>query len=187
MLPCMALSNHPTTAPGTGCPAASSARAVNLSLPPTGTSPPLGWTSTLAIGDCGAVVLVGCWSATNDSNAGSNMGRPPSDGAKGKTEVTGAVERTEECVIRLVVSRKCQHTEIRTKAQSQLTGYRGVNTFARGSSIRGTVTGCLRFREDQTSRGFLFEPVPRRGGLGRSSPGPVPHCAEVLTVWQRVR
>jgi len=74
----------------------------------------------------------------------------------------------------LVVSRKCQHTEVKTKGQSRLTGYGGVYTLARGSSIRGTVTGCLRFREDQMSRGFLFEPVPRRGGLGRSSPGPCP-------------
>jgi len=39
-----------------------------------------------------------------------------------------------------------------------LTGLRVFHTFARGSSIRGTVTGCLRFREDHTSRGFCLSP-----------------------------
>src|SRR3989442_13639908 len=165
---------QPISAPGTTCPDASSARAVNFILPPMGTSPPEGSTSTLAIGVCEAVVLVGCCSTTNDSKAGSNMGRPPSDGAKGKTEVTGAAGRAEEGLLQLAVSRKCQHTEITTKRQSRLKGYGGVNTLARGSRISGTVTGCLRSARNQMSRGFLFEPVPRRGGLGRSSPGPCP-------------
>src|SRR2546422_1536786 len=166
--------NQPISAPGTTCPDASTARAVNFILPPMGTSPPEGSTSTLAIGVCEAVVLVGCCSTTNDSKAGSNMGRPPSDGAKGKTEVTGAAGRAEECLLQLAVSRKCQHTEITTKRQSRLTGYGGVNTLARGSSIRGTVTGCLRSARTKCLADFCLSPSYDRGGVGRSSPGPCP-------------